>query len=281
MPTDWNEEEMQEFIRQSYEQNFDLMRLESGIALSPEVKQAGLQQVLFYWQKVRDVALNVAETEVRLSLPGNESPRERQFGIEGVVDIVREGGKTIIYDIKTHSADYVRSHLELYEDQLNVYAHIWKELQKKPLDGTAVICTEFPEEVKEALMEGNDVQLARALERWEPVIEIEFNRRKVKETIRSFGEVVDEIEDHKFTPPPVERLQEPFTDRTNTRFGTHVCRNCDARFSCASYRMYMRRGKGKPDQAFTQFYQDLEISEPLEEWRTAGLDATGPIDDLY
>jgi len=199
MASDWNEQELQDFLQQSYYQNYDLLRLESGIALSPEVKQAGMQQVLFYWQKMRDVALNVSETEVRLSLPGNESPRERVFGIEGVVDIVREGGKTIIYDIKTHDADYVRSHIELYEDQLNVYAHIWKELQKQPLDGTAVICTEFPDEVKDALKNGTDEQLARAVERWDPLVEIDFNTRKVKDTIRSFGRVVDQIEDHRFS----------------------------------------------------------------------------------
>jgi hypothetical protein len=156
MAADWDEQEMQDFLQQSYYQNYDLLRLESGIALSPEVKQAGMQQVLFYWQKMRDVAFNVSEIEVRLSLPGQESPKERVFGIEGVVDIVRESGKTIIYDIKTHDVDYVRSHIELYEDQLNVYAHIWKELQKQPLDGTAVICTEFPAEVKDALKNGTD-----------------------------------------------------------------------------------------------------------------------------
>ena len=281
MAANWNEEEMREFIRQAYEQNFDLLRLESGIALSPEVKQAGLQQVLFYWQKMREVALNVSETEVRLSLPGQESPKEREFGIEGVVDIVREGGKTIIYDIKTHNADYVRSHLDQYEDQLNVYAHIWKELQKQPLDGTAVICTEFPAEVKEALMNGNQVQLERALERWDPLIEIDFDRRKVKETIRSFGEVVDQIEDHEFAPPPVEKLREPFTDRSNVRFGTHVCRNCDARFSCAAYRVYVRHGRGRADQIFEQYYSDLELGEPLEEWRTSGLDAMDEVEELF
>lgn len=276
----WNGQEIEDFISQSYEQNFDLLRLESGIALAPEAKQAGLQQVLFYWQKMREVALNVSETEVRLSLPGNESPKERVFGIEGVVDIVREGGKTIIYDIKTHNSDYVRSHLDLYEDQLNVYAHIWKELQKQPLDGTAVICTEFPDEVKEALFTGDETQLARALEHWEPLIEVNFDRRKVKETIRSFGEVVDQIEDHEFAPPSVEKLREPFTDRSNVRFGTHVCRNCDVRFSCAAYRVYIRHGRGRADKQFEKYYSDLEIGEPLEEWRTSGLDAINDPEEL-
>jgi len=272
MKIELNEQEMQDFIRESFEQNFELLRLESGIALSPEAKRAGLQQVLFYWQKMREVALSVSETEVRLSLPGNESPQERIFGIEGVVDIVREEGKTIIYDIKTHNADYVRSHIDLYEDQLNVYAHIWKELQKQPLDSTALICTEFPTEVKEALRRGDEAQLARALESWEPLIEIEFDRRHVKETIRAFGEVVDKIEEHEFSSPPVEKLQEPFTDNTKVRFGTHVCRNCDVRFSCDVYRVYMRRGRGREDSAFENTYEDLEVGEPLEEWRTAGLD---------
>jgi len=280
MDINWNEEEMKEFIRAAYEQNFELLRLESGIALSPEVKQAGLQQVLFYWQKMREVALNVTDTEIRLSLPGCESPRERMFGIEGVVDIVREGGKTIIYDIKTHDSDYVRSHIDLYEDQLNVYAHIWKELQKQPLDGTAVICTEFPAEVKEALTNGTEEQLARALERWDPLIEINFDPRNVKTTIRSFGEVVDLIEGHEFAPPPVEKLLQPFADQNNVKFGTHVCRNCDARFSCAAYRVYVRHGRGRADQAFEQYYSDIEVGEPLEESRTAGLDSLGNVEEL-
>jgi hypothetical protein len=193
---------------------------------------------------------------------------------------VREEGKTIIYDIKTHNADYVRSHIDLYEDQLNVYAHIWKELQKQPLDGTALICTEFPEEVKEALRRGDSTQLQRALEKWEPLIEVEFDRRRVKETIRSFGKVVDKIEDHKFAPPLVKKLLEPFTDDTRVRFGTHVCRNCDVRFSCDAYRVFMRRGRGQEDQAFEETYSDLEVGEPLEEWRTAGLEEINELEEL-
>lgn len=280
MEANWKDDEIQDFIRQAYQQNFDLLRLESGVSLTPEVKRAGLLQVLFYWQKMRDVALNVSETEVRLSLPQQESPKEREFGIEGVVDIVREGGKTIIYDIKTHDGDYVRSHIDQYEDQLNVYAHIWKELQKQPLDGTAVICTDFPDDVKEALTSGNEAQLERALDRWDPLIEIAFDRRKVKDTIHSFGEVVDQIEDREFEPRSVEELRGSYTDRSNVSFGTHVCRNCDARFSCAAYRVYVRHGRGRADQIFENYYNDLEVGEPLEEWRTTGLDSVGDVEDL-
>lgn len=280
MALDWNEKEIEEFIKTAYEQNYEVLKMETGISLAPESKKAGLLQSLYYWQKMHDVALKVTETEIRLSLPGNSSPGEHEFGIEGIVDIVQEGGKTIIYDIKTHNVDFVRSHLDLYEDQLNVYAHIWKELQKQPLDGTALICTEFTDEVKEALMTGDEALIQRAIEHWQPLVEIPFDRKKVKETIRSFGEVVDKIEEHKFSPPSVEKLKEPFADGAHTRFGTHVCRNCDVRFSCNAYRVFMRHGRGQADQSFSQYYGELEESEPLEEWRTANLDSMGEIEEM-
>lgn len=280
MPAELSNTEIEAFIRQAYQQNFDLLKLETGIALTAEVKEAGLQQVLFYWQKMRDVAENVSETEVRLSLPGQRSPENREFGIEGVVDIVREEGKTMIYDIKTHEVDYVRANISHYEGQLNVYAHIWKELQQKDLDGTAIICTDLPNQVKEALSSANEAQLQRALENWDPLVEIEFDLMKVQETICAFGEVVDQIEDREFEPRSVEELREPYTDRSNVGFGTHVCRNCDARFSCAAYRVYVRHGRGRADQIFENYYNDLEVGEPLEEWRTAGLDTVGDVEDL-
>jgi len=72
-------------------------------------------------------------------------------GIEGVVDIVREEGRTTMYDIKTHDLDTIHGNLELYEQQLNVYAHIWRHLRGQELDETAIISTSFPSAVKEAL----------------------------------------------------------------------------------------------------------------------------------
>lgn len=280
MPAELSNTEIEAFIRQAYQQNFDLLKLETGIALTAEVKEAGLQQVLFYWQKMREVAENVSETEVRLSLPGQRSPENREFGIEGVVDIVREEGKTMIYDIKTHEVDYVRANISHYEGQLNVYAHIWKELQQKDLDGTAIICTDLPNQVKEALSSANEAQLQRALENWDPLVEIEFDLLKVQETICAFGEVVDQIETHQFSPPPVEKLRAPYSTHSNVAFGTHTCRNCDARFSCDSYRIYIRGGRGRPDSFFEQYYRHLEASESLEGWRTAALDATDAVEEL-
>src|SRR5258706_1054698 len=45
----------------------------------------------------------------------------------------------------------------------------------------------------------------------------------------------DLIEENQFSPPKVRRLKEKVGDQL---FVTRVCRNCDARSSCASYREY-------------------------------------------
>ena len=107
------EQEMEDFLREVFEENFEHLRLESGHSITPYGKEVAFNQVLIYWRKMRGVAENVTDTEVRLSLPQQETPRGREYTIEGVVDIVREQDRTMMYDIKTHEADYVRANLEM------------------------------------------------------------------------------------------------------------------------------------------------------------------------
>jgi hypothetical protein len=271
---------MEAFIRDAFERNFSILRIETGIAIAPDTKQAALHQVLLYWRRLQDIARRVTDTEVRLSLPRNESPRGREFGIEGVVDIVREEDRTTMYDIKTHDADFIHLNLELYQDQLNTYAHIWQKLYKQPLDETAIICTDFPEQVENALLSGDPARIERALAQWEPVIELEINPQKVDHTIREFGAVVDQIEEHVFAPPNAAELERTFPTGRNERFATRVCRNCDARFSCSAYRRYARHGRGRIEQRFSQYYRDLEAGDSLEAWRTAGMDEMPEVEDL-
>jgi hypothetical protein len=224
----------EEFIREAFDRNFDRLRFESGHSLSPEVKEAALQQVLFYWRRLREVAERITETEVKLNLPGQKTPKGRKFGIEGVVDIVRENDRVILYDLKTHDQESVRANLADYEKQLNVYAHIWQNLRRQQLDQTAIIATSLPDSVKEAIETNDPDQLAKALANWNPVIDIPADSRHIDETIHDFGKVVDNIEEGRFAPPPVRQLK-----RRETRhetFATRSCRNCDARFSCDSWR---------------------------------------------
>lgn len=262
--------EIEDFIRKAFEENFEQLRLESGHTIAPDAKEAALNQVLLYWRKLRTIAERVTDTEVRLSLPGQETPRGREYTIEGVVDIVREEGRVVMYDIKTHDADYVRANIDLYEQQLNVYAHIWQELRRQPLDEAAVIATEYPTSVKQALASGDPAHLAHALQQWDPVVPITYDPARKDRTLYEFGQIVDRIEDGEFAPPPVERLQETIPGPQPQRFGTRVCRDCDARFSCDSYRAYFldrNRGRALPDFADSS---DLD----QESWRTASLDTS-------
>jgi hypothetical protein len=280
MPEAITNPDLETFIREAFRQNYEELRLESGHALAPDVFGTALNQVLLYWRKLRTVAENVTDTEVRLSLPGQETPKGREFTIEGVVDILRENDRTVMYDIKTHNADYVRANIELYEAQLNVYAHIWRQLRQQPLDETAVIATDFPEEVRAALASENPEALGYALEAWNPVVEIAFDPRHVEETIRNFGEVVDCIEEGRFAPPPLSRLHETLPGTRNIRFGTHVCRNCDARFSCTPYREFSQATRQAADRSVMTYFSEAVSDIEQEAWRTANLDAAQTADDL-
>lgn len=111
-------------------------------SLTPDAREATLQQDT-YWRKMQGVA-EQRQTEVRLSLPGQRTAKGTPFTVEGVVDIVEDAGRTVMYDIKTHNADDVRDNLDQYCQQLNVYTHIWRELRGEPLDEASVIATDYP-----------------------------------------------------------------------------------------------------------------------------------------
>lgn len=270
---DKRQTEIEAFIRDQFERNFETLRYESGgHSLTADTKEAALNQVLLYWRKLRRIAEKVTDTEVKLNLPTQTTPKGRSFGIEGVVDIVREGGKTIMYDIKTHDVDYVRGNKEFYEKQLNVYAYIWQNLRGQALDSTAIIATSYPNSLKEALANDNAAQLTRELADWEPLVPLNFRPDRVTETIADFARIVDAIEDGAFDPPPQSKLNAP-VEGTNERFATHTCRNCDARFSCDAYRRYALGGMGgQVEQRFRRYYQTYDSSVLQENWKTANLD---------
>jgi hypothetical protein len=258
-----------------FETNFETLKMESGHSLSPEAKLAALLQVIFYWRRLREVAEKVTDTEVRLSLPEQKTPQGRRFGIEGVVDIVREHDRTVMYDIKTHEAEAVRANTVEYMRQLNVYAHIWQNLRKQPLDETAIISTAFPEAVREALAKTVE-ELEAELLKWEPLIPLPFDAAAVQETIAHFGEVVDKIEAGEFTPPPLEKLKKKHPGM-KAIFAVQTCRNCDARFSCSAYRAYAQSSRGAAEGTFRQlFFDDYGTEEERNERVMAGLETMQP-----
>lgn len=266
------EHEIIEKIREFFEDNYEVMRLEGGHSITEDVKQLALTQVLLYFEKMQEVATHVTHTEVKLTLPDQRTPLGRNFTIEGVVDIVRDDDETWMYDIKTHEPEYIISNIELYEKQLNVYAHIWQELRKEELDSTAIISTAFPHSLKQAYLVNDVFRIKYEMAKWEPLIMVPFKQESVKDTVNDFACVVDAIEDKQFQPSSYEVLCANMQG-TNTLFATRVCRNCDARFSCSSYREYAV-GKGKGERGnFKKYFEDFGSDTDKEEWANANLQA--------
>lgn len=249
-------DDIEQRLNEFFEENLAALALESGHSLTPEVKETARQQVLMYWRKLRDIAERVTDTEVRLSLPQQRSPAGRTFAVEGIVDIVREDERVVMYDIKTHDTEAIKANLEEYERQLNVYAHIWQNLRGQRLDETAVICTQLPDALRQAIGMGDQRRAEHELARWEPVIPIPFEPEHVAETVQQFGAVVDLIEDGCFAPADLTTLQARLPGTTRT-FASEICRRCDARFSCASYRAYAHAASQGAEVRFRQYFDDF------------------------
>lgn len=277
--------EVEQFIADAFEQNYQRLALESGAAITPEIKAAAKEQVLLYYRRLREVAERVTETEVRLTLPEQVTPAGRRYTLEGVVDIVQELGRTVMYDVKTHfDADTAQGQLGPYTRQLNVYAHIWQGLRGQPLDATAIIATRPVREVRSALRSGDPQKVAQAVEAWNPLIDIPLNPAQVEEVIFEFGEIVDRIEERDFAPPPVEVLLEKAHPKARAPFGTEVCRNCDVRFSCNSFRQYAVRTQAgvRAEQAIGYYLSDYGLDFERSEWQDANMETLGRngLDDI-
>ena len=70
-----------------------------------------------------------------------------------------------MYDIKTHDTEAIKANIADYEQQLNVYAHIWQKLRGQRLDETAVICTQLPEALPQAPMVRDERRIEHELAR--------------------------------------------------------------------------------------------------------------------
>ena len=263
------EDEIIERIREFFELNYEMLRLEGGHTMTEATKQMALNQIIFYYKRMKDVAERVTETEVKLTLPEQKTPSSRSFSIQGIVDIVRQDDETWMYDIKTHDLGYIQENRDYYEKQLDIYAYIWQQLRGEKLDHTAIISTALPNGLKDAIGTNDPMRIEHELSRWQPLVKIPFKKEKVEEIIADFGGVVDAIEAKQFQPAPVEKLKAPVAG-TKRDFGSHVCRNCDARFSCQSFREYVAESRSAMKAYFEDFGSDAE----REDWVNANLQGT-------
>lgn len=275
---------VEEFLLEAFEDNFQHLKLESGHTISPALKEMAWLQVNLYWQKLKAIAEKVTETEVKLTLPEQSTPENRRYTMEGVVDIVKEDGKVTMYDLKTHEAEQVRAHKDLYARQLNVYAHIWQNLRGQQLDSIAIISTAVPKALREALESGDPDSISSEMEKWEPVVPLNFDQSAVDECINDFGKTVDRIEGSKFKPPTKDQLKEKIPGH-NTTFGVSMCRYCDGRFSCDSYRDFVKDSLRKKKSslkgyaAMKYYLDDYGDESDREEWLEALFNAQQELEE--
>lgn len=255
------DDEVEVFLDDAFEANYQrLRRTVGGYALSSESRAAARAQAILYWRRLVELARSVTDTEVRLVLPEQQSPGGVPYTLEGIVDLVRAGGRTIMYDLKTFlmvEPGVEPPDLDDQFDQLKLYAYIWTHLREQPLHEVALIGTRPPRDVHRAWHAtgpGAPARLRQALAAWDPVIAREVQAEGVDAVIARFGEAVDAIESGCFAPPPVEQLEEP-RQEGGEPFGDVVCVDCDARFGCPSYRRFqLRRGAGRPIEAIMDVY---------------------------
>ena len=265
--------EIETRIREFFDANYRQILAEGGAhVLTPRSLEQALQQVEHYWKKLRDIAINVSETEVRLQLPNQLTPKGRKFVIEGVVDLVREADRLRMYDIKTHYCEEVRHHEATYAAQLNVYAYIWERLRGHTIQDMGVIAIQLPHTLRDAIRNGDRVRIAQELEGWDPLVSIAADPASIEVTFDRIAHTVDQIEDGAFSPPPPERLAQIVGSDQNTggqqiAFATLHCRNCDGRFSCDSYREYMKTGGGTARRFdLLRYLNEVVDDGELDDW---------------
>ena len=233
------EELTEEKIEEFFNEDFDSLKESAGHTISKTLRDQALQQVICYWKKNKKIVEKITRSEVKLSLPEQKTPNDKiPYTIEGVVDIVQEGDETWLYDLKTHPIERIQGQPQNYKEQLSIYGYIWQKLQGNPLNNTAIISTPVPEELQRALKSKDEKAIERLMDKWEPVIPFGYSEDEVADIIEKFGKTVEKIENSEFKAPPVEVLRE-IPKGMKSSFSTHVCRNCDIRFSCKSFAEYI------------------------------------------
>lgn len=261
--------EIEDFIHECFNDNYTSLSSETGKSLSLKQQEAAIQQIVYYLYRMWDIAENVTETEVKLVLPGQRTSKNRKYNLLGVVDLVSDDSGTRMYDLKTLEKDVILEDKDKFRKQLSIYTHIWKGIKDQKLDGSAIIATSVPVEIKKIVKqfieepEAKFEEFHSAIEKIDPIITVDVDEAQIQDFLTEFGDIIDKIEERVFQPANVIKLRTK-QPGTNSDFGSLVCRNCDARYSCDSYREYIGSARGKVRTLFGQYWDDEE--ETAESW---------------
>ena len=260
-----NKQMIEKQLRAIFEENYEFIKAEGGHAITDYIKEEAYNQILYYLKKNFELIKKITDAEVKLTLPERVSPNQKlKYAIDGIVDIIQEGNETWMYDIKSHDRFSIENNKELYRQQLNVYAYIWKSLRGNDLDNTAVISTSLPNTLINAIRNGNSEYIEHEMQSWQPVIPLGYSEDEIESMIEQFGETVEDIENNRFAAPPAERLFEKEDGERNI-FAVRICRNCDARFSCDSFRQYVRQSD-RGNQGIRKYLDDYGTDFSTEDF---------------
>ena len=78
-----NMAELEAFIEKQFEENYYALSVVCSQFPAPEAKNTAKMQVILYWRKLHTLASSVVETEVRLTLFLQTTPKGRTFSIGG------------------------------------------------------------------------------------------------------------------------------------------------------------------------------------------------------
>jgi hypothetical protein len=114
--------------------------------------------------------------------------------------------------------------------------------------------------------------LKKALSEWNPIIPIGYREDNVEKTLTEFAETVDRIEDCSFDPVAVSVLESTMGSG-NAIFGRKICRNCDIRFACESYRTYSLKQRRMSNDDLLGLLADLGEDSEIQGFKTLALEA--------
>lgn len=111
-------------------------------------------------------------------------------------------------------------------------------MRRNELSNTAVITTQLLNQLKSAVRSGNSDYIRHELEVWDPIVPLGYSEDEIEEMVEDFGRTVEDIENKRFSAPPVKELKAK-NPGDQVAYAVRFCRNCDARFSCPSFQDYV------------------------------------------
>ncbi len=175
--------------------NYNLLALKEKAYLDTGALKAALKHVMTYYVRNQTRLKDIVAAEVDISV------LRKDYVLKGVIDLIRGDNNTVeIVDFKATKKpkDLKKGRLELYQRQLEIYAHIVEEKYGKPVSKMHLYYTGETE--------------------GEPKISYVKNSSSIAKTLESFDNIVDKIEnkDYDIETRPLD-----------------LCRECDFKHYCA------------------------------------------------